>query len=483
LGAEDYGFYSLVISVPSLLIGLVNVGMKSTVTRFSTDFRAKGKMANVRNVVKSAILFELTLGIIASVFCYVFSDTLATYLINTPEASPYIKIAAILIVFQTLFNILDAAFIGLDTMENNAITSITRAITKTVLSPLLIILGFSIIGAIIGHISCYVIGVVVSFALLFFKLRGNHGDTKTEPNLLKSMLKYGLPLYLSALIVLFSTEYQTIILAFFASKAAIGNFQVSALFSTAIALIVYPFTALFPAFSKFSTDSKELGQFFRRSVKYTALVLIPTSLAITVMASDIILTIYGSEFALASTFIVFYLLTNLRAGFGSVVLPYLFSGVGRTDVVLKSSLIYLVSFFPLAFLLITSYDIIGLIVAGVICSFFSTLYELFMASKMFNLSIDVYSSAKIYVTSALTAFAVFIFLSVSPFSGIINLILGGALFLFTYLTVLPLMGTFNYTDIEIFRGMFQKIKSLWPFVKILLSYETIILKYFRNTKK
>ena len=482
MGAEDYGFYSLVLSVPALLIGLIDLGVKSAVTRFSTSFRNKGQMSDVRNVIKSAILFELILGVVASIFCYLFSDILATYLINTPAASPYIKIAAILILFQTLFGILDAAFIGLDSMESNAITSIIRSLTKTLLSPLLIVLGFSIAGAIVGHVACYVIGFGASSVLLFFKLRKNHVDTKAESGILKSMLKYGLPLYLSGLIGLLSSEYQTIILAFFVSKAVIGNFQVTSLFSTAIALVVYPFTALFPAFSKVNPESKEMSQFFRRSVKYTALVLIPASLAITVMSNDIISTIYRDEFALASTFIGFYLLTNLRAGFGGSVLSYLFSGVGRTDIVLKSSIIHLAAFFPLALLLIKSYGVIGLIVAGVICSVLATLYELFMAYKLFNLSIDVSSSARIYIASGVTALTVFAFLSVSPFSNIINLILGGTLFIFIYLTILPLLGTVNNTDIEIFIGIFKKINSVWPLLKILLAYETKILKYLTTTK-
>lgn len=483
LGAEDYGFYSLVMSVPSLLIGLINLGMQSAVTRFSTNSRSKGKMSDVRNVIKSAILFELTLGLITSFFCYIFSDILATYLINTPEASPYIKIAAILILFQTLFTIIDSAFIGLDTMESNAITHVTKAITKALISSLLIILGFTIIGAIIGHVLCYAIGVVVGFVILFLKLGRNHVDTKTEYGLLKSMLKYGLPLYFSGLIALFSTEYQTIILAFFASKAAIGNFQVTTLFSLVIGLILYPFTALFPAFSKVGPESKALDQIFKRSIKYTALVLIPASLAITVMSNDIILTIYGSEFTLASKFIVFYLLTNLRAGFGSSVLPFLFNGLGRTDIILKSSLIYFASFFPSALLLITFCDVIGLIIAGVFCSFLVTLYELFMASKMFKLSVDVLSSVRIYIASAVPACIVFVVLSVSPFNRIVNLVLGGTLFVFIYLTILPLIGTVNSTDIEIFRAIFQKSKSAWTFLKILLAYETRILKHFKTTKE
>lgn len=482
LGPADYGFFSLVISVPALLIGLVNFGMTSAITRFSTEFRTGGRTSNVKYVIKSGLLFRLTLGVIASVFCFVFSDVLATYLINTPEASSYIKIASILILFQVLFETLNAIFIGLDTMEKSAIMEMIRAVTKVLFSPLLVILGFSIFGALIGHISGYVVGVGISLTLLLFQLSKNHVDAKAESAILKSMLKYGFPLYMSSLIVLFSTEYQTIILAFFASKTAIGNFQVTALFSTAITLVVYPFTALFPAFSKFDPESKQLGQFFRRSVKYTALLLVPASMAITVMSNDIIVTIYGTKFMLASTFIMVQMLANLSAGFGSAVLPYLFSGVGRTDIVLKSSLIYLVFFLPAVPLLLSLYDVVGLILASVICYVLATLYELFMASKTFNLTVDMRSSVKIYLASIISACIVFLFVNISPFSSILDLILGCTLFIFIYLTILPPIGVLNATDLKIFRQLFRKIKSIWPIIKLLLYYETKILKYSQNIR-
>jgi len=437
-------------------------------------------MADVRQVIKSGLLFKVVLGVIASVFCFVFSDVLATYLINTPEASSYVKIASILILFQVLFETLNSIFIGLDTMENSAIADVIRAVIKILSSPLLIILGFSILGALIGHISGYVVAMGVSLTLLLSYLSKNPVDAKAESGIFKSMLKYGAPLCLSSLIVLFSTQYQTIILAFFTSKTEIGNFQVTTLFSTAMTILVYPFIALFPAFAKFSPESKELRQFFRRSVKYTALLLVPAALAIIVMSKDIILTIYGPKYTLASTFIIFQMLANLRAGFGSVVLPNLFSGMKRTDVVLKSSLVYLLVFLLTAPLLLSLYDVVGLIAASVICYVLATLYELFMASKTFNLSIDTRSSVKIYIASAIAALIVFLFATALPFTGILPLIIGGTLFIFTYLTVLPAIGVLNATDLKIFRQLFQEIKSVWPIIRPLLSYEEKVLKYSKK---
>lgn len=130
LGPADYALFSLLIVVPSLFTGLVDFGITSAITRFSAKFRTEGKNPDVRSVIKTGLFFKLAVGITASIFCFLFSNVLATYLINTPEAGFYIKVASLLILFQTLFNTLSSIFMGLDNMENNAVMMITRAVTK-----------------------------------------------------------------------------------------------------------------------------------------------------------------------------------------------------------------------------------------------------------------------------------------------------------------------------------------------------------------
>jgi len=483
LGPADYGLFSLSIVVPSILIGLIDFGIPSAITRFSAKFRAEEKNPEVGNIIKAGLMFEITVGIVASAFCFLFSDFLATYIINRPQASFYVKVVSFLILFQTLFNAINSALIGLDRMKNNALIMIIRAFTKILLSPLLIILGFGIFGALLSHISCYIVAVAAGMASLSLMFPRNHSDYGSHSEILKTMLKYGAPLYMSGLLGLFILQYQTIIIAFFASNIEVGNYQVATLFSTAIAILVYPITALFPAFSKLDTQNGQLSQFFKRSVKYTALLLVPASVAIAVLSKDLVYAFFGSEYNLAPTFAAFYILLNLYAGLGSAVFQYLFSGIGRTDVVLKASLVNMLVFIPSAPLLTQLYGIIGLITSLFISNFCSLLYLLLTAVKKINVSLDASSSAKIYLASTISALPLSIFLAYSQFGSILNLIVGGVIFCIAYLTLLPIIGIINFTDIEIFRLISQKIRSLRIILKFLLLYETIILGFTQKLSR
>lgn len=481
LGPADYGLYSLSLVVPSILIGLIDFGIPSAITRFSAKFRAEDKNPEARNIIRAGLMLEVTVGLIASAFCFLFSDLLATYIINRPEAGFYVKVVSFLILFQTLFNAINSALIGLDRMKNNALIMTIRAFVKILLSPLLILLGFGIFGALLSHISCYAVAVAVGIASLSLMFPRNYNDNRSHSKTLKVMLRYGAPLYMSALLGLFMLQYQTIILAFFASNIEVGNYQVATLFTTAMALITYPFIALFPAFSKLSTQNGQLGQFFKRSVKYTALLLVPASVAIAVLSRDLVYVFFGSEYSLASIFLAFYILLGLYAGLGSGVFQYLFSGIGRTDVILKANLINIVVFIPLAPLSIQLYGVIGLIMSLFIYNFCSLLYLLLTAIRKINVDMDASSSAKIYLASIISALLLFAFLQYSQFSSLLNLILGSIIFCVAYLTLLPLIGIISFTDIEIFRQVSGKIRSLRVILKLLLQYETKILKLMRKS--
>lgn len=477
MGPGDYGLFSLVIVVPSFFIGLVDLGVTSAITRFSAKYRAEGRSTEVENITKTGLLFELIIGISVSIFCLLFSNFLATYLINRSEASFYVRIASILILLQTLSNTLNSIFIGLEKMSNTAITMIIRAITKISLSPLFIILGLSIFGALLGQITCYIVGVIVGLVILRFNIFKKPMKFKINTDILKALLKYGLPLYVSGIIGLIMSQYKTIVTAYFASNVEIGNFQVTSLFATAMSLLAQPFTALFPAFSKLDKENSYLNHFFRRAVKYTAMIYVPLSIAIAVMSKDFVLTFFGPEYNLAPIFVSFSILSHLSAGLGSSILRLLFNGIGRTDISLKATALHLLLLIPLAPLFSAFYGIMGLIAASILSSFCSTLFLLRTAIKKIKVSLDFSTSVKIYLNSIISAFFSITFLYISPLNPIFNIFSVGTLFFVIYLTLLPIIGIFNKTDIDLFRQLFHKIKGLWPLFHVFLLYETKLLAF------
>ncbi len=479
LGPDAYGLYSLALVVPSILLGLIDFGVSSALTRFSAKLKAEGNSQFAANLLKSGLAFKFLTGLAMSMACLLFSENFASYLLNRSELGPFIRLASFLILFQTLFIAFNSSFTGLDRMEGNALIMNVQAVMKTALSPILLVAGFSIAGALMGHIASYVIASIAGTLLFikYYKALGKSVTIKNFSSSIKIMVSYGFPLYASALLILVQGQYQTIILAFFASNAEIGNFSIAISLSALLNVLIFPVGALFPAFSKVKPKSDELRRIFKMSTKYTALLIIPATVIVTFLAKDIVYTLYGSSYSLAPLFLQVYILNFLLTGFGSVVLTYLFNGIGETRVVFRYSLLNLAVFLPLAPTLITIYGVVGLIFAFIISNVLSIAYGIFVAVKKIHVKLDFGASMRIYLASFLSAVPIFFLTIIFPLNGIPSLLMNFPIFLLTYLTLLPLTGAIDHSDIENFRMMFGNLKLAWPILKPFIIFVSKLLNF------
>lgn len=481
LGPENYGLLALSLVVPSMLAGFTDLGISLALTRFPAKYRAEGENGLAACVLRSGFTFKLVLGISTSLVCFAFADVFAAYVLNRPGIGYLIRVGSILVLLQTILVALTSSFMGLDRMEGCAFVMNAQAVAKTIASPLLVALGFSVIGALTGHVLGYAIAILSGLPLLLKYYRGLGRPCKDGfGGSIKAMLTYGFPLYFSAILAYFLGQCQTLILAFFASNVEIGNFNVAVTLSTAMSVLTFPLGVLFPAFSKLNPDSEELRRLFRLSVKYTAILIVPASIGMAVLSRDLVYLIYGRSYWLAPLFLSLYALTFLYAGLGSLVLTHFFSGIGETKVVFKSNLINLFAFLPFAYALTMLYRVPGLIIALLVSGIFPLSYSLFIAKKKFQAGFDAKASLKIYLASSLSALLTFTFIHLYHQSSFINVVVGVPIFLIAYLTLLPLVRGVSEQDLDNFELIFGKNRVLKPIIKSLRAYEDELLRLAKS---
>jgi O-antigen/teichoic acid export membrane protein len=114
LGPEYYGTYSITLAIPAILISLIGLGLDSAVIRFSARFRSESRAELLLSLIRSVTAFRLALSLIVWLLCFLYSDFLASTLLNRPEAGFYIRVSSFLIIFQALFNLLYSLYVGLD---------------------------------------------------------------------------------------------------------------------------------------------------------------------------------------------------------------------------------------------------------------------------------------------------------------------------------------------------------------------------------
>ena len=172
-------------------------------------------------------------------------------------------------------------------------------------------------------------------------------------------------------------------------------------------------TMLFPAFSKLDSqkDGELLKNIFQYSVKYAALVVVPVTAMVIALAQPAIGTIFQDRYAQAPLFLALLSITYLYTAFGSLSAGNLINGQGYTTFNMKLAILTAAIGFPLSFVLISQFGVIGLIVTTLTVSLPSLFISLRFIKKHFGVSVDWVSSAKILFSSAVAAILTYALIS------------------------------------------------------------------------
>ncbi|MEM2510839.1 MAG: oligosaccharide flippase family protein [Candidatus Methanomethylicia archaeon] len=477
LGPELYGIYSLTLIVPGFLTLFTDYGVSQALTRFIALYKSRGEGTHIILLLRVGLIFNILTCLIMFTVGFILTEPLTVLLINRPEIASLVRLTLILILLQPLSSATGCALLGFGDVKKLAIIDVIRQAIRTIVSPLLIVLGFSVFGALVGYILAFMIGTIISLVLA---LRCSRSIEKPYLNpglgrVLLEMLSYGLPLYLSSILGSFTATLRGVILAYFTTNVLIGNFHTAMNFTILITLISSPIaTVLFPIFSKLR--SSEASIMFTYSVKYTSSLIIPVAVFVAVMSRDLVFLFYGVDYSYAPLYLALYALSFLFVGFGLAVLGSFFSGIGDSKVNLKATLLSVGIFIPSAVALTGTMRVEGMLTAIILATASSTIYSLWVATRKYSLRIDLKSSVNIYFATLLAVAPIIPIALYSSMPSIVNLTLAAILYLVAYLTVIPLLKVLTREDLENLTRIFSKVVVIQPIVKIISSYESKIME-------
>ncbi len=516
LPASDVGLFGIALIPASIINFFRDWGVNSALTKEIANLRLQNKNAEIHDVIVSGVIFEIISGALLSLLCFAIASPLAV-LVSPQNASPQVISDLTLLISVMSLSVFAGAvaaaaggiFIGFERMKLNSLTQVLSAIVKTALGPALVVLGFGVLGAVTAAMVSILAGGIISILLVYYvlfrplrKCKVGKCDIKKT---LKPMLKFGLPLTISTIAVgvlplIFSLSMTT-----FANQGdfnagngvgwMMGNYFAAANFAVLLSFVSFPVaTALFPVFSKLDPQAEPdlLKKVFASSVKYTALLLVPATFMLIVLGTPLVNTLYpqnglfnsllviGAEpkFPYAPIFLIFSAAINLFILVGNISLSTFQSGIGKTMQIMKQSIVTLVIGLPLAYVMVAFfysfggsnpelsafYAVIGGLLGSMLASIPGMIWAIIWSWKKYGVKANFTVSAKILFASLAASAAAYAVISLLSLPYLILLVIGFAVFLLVYLTVIPLLGAVNNMDIENFRTMFS---GLGVFAKIL----------------
>jgi O-antigen/teichoic acid export membrane protein len=480
LGPLNYGLYTLTTTIPLLLVALADVGMNSALVRLPARLRSEGDHARANRLIKLGFLLKLVISTIVSIVCYAASTTIATIVLNRPQLAPFIQLASLMIVFQAIYDATNNIFIGQDLMHYSASVQIMQATLKGTLAPVLVFVGLGITGAIWGYVLALAAAGLTGATLLFTKrARSSGSPTNLVSMELRTLLGYGLPLYAAAILSVFLTQYQNIVLAHFASNVEIGNFSATWTFTSFMMILVYPITtSMFPMFSKMDPRSQrgDLARAFAFAVKYSSLLMIPASITVMIFSRDLIYLTFGSSYTFAPQYLALLSALYLLTGIGYLILGSFLNGVALTGTVLKIGILTLAIYVPLCPVFTWLWGPLGLLIAYILANAISSVYGVNRASVLFGVRPDLKASGRILLVSLGAAVPTIALIRLDAMRiGISNLIVGTLLFLVIYLTLAPIAGTVDKSDVSNLRSILCRTRIVACLANPIFDYEAKLL--------
>ena len=482
LGPDNYGLYAIALTAPNLISIFRDWGINNAAVKYSAQYNAENNVAKIKSVFISTLLFEIILGLSLSILSFLLAGFLASNL-NRPAIVPLIQVASFFILSSAFVNVSTAAFTGMETMHLNSITLIIQSIAKTGIIIALVLLGLGTLGAVTGFTTAMLVASLAGLILMWTIYKSLHVQINSKLEIfatIKTMVKYGLPLSVSSIIGGFLTQFLTFILAIYVtSNSSIGNYNVAANFVVLINFFATPVnTVMFPAFSKldYKKDKETLRTVFQYSVKYSAFVIVPVSALVITLAKPAIGTIFQNKYVEAPLFLALLSISYLLSAIGSLSEGNLITGQGYTTFSLKMTILGVAIGFPLGFVLISQFGVIGLIITTLVISLPSLFIGLRFIKKHFDVSVDWVSSAKILFSAAVASGLTFLVISTLAFSNPELLIIGVIIFPIIFIVLALLIKTLNANDINNLR---QIILALGPLQKPLLFILNLMEKFMK----
>jgi O-antigen/teichoic acid export membrane protein len=480
LGSEEFGKYTMAFLPVSLALLFQDLGMNTALMRFCSMYRHDKQPEKLKPVVMTGLLFSILTSVIISGIMYGFAGPIASLFLKHSEVEPLVKAASLAVLGGGgLLSTIQAIFVGYEIMSMRSISQILWNVLRTIFSYVLIMTGLGAFGAMLASTSAYLIAGLIGVLLLFIVI-------KFEPNskggfqfdVLKTLLVFGLPLSIGSLLGGIQNQIYNYLMVTYVAVSLIGNYGAASNFGYLVFFLIGPIsTALFPLFSKFKQDSKEVKEIFQMSVKYTTLVSLPVVMAVIVVATPLSRILYNpTDYPLVPFYLSIYILNFAWEGLGGTSLGNLISGIGESKTSLVANIITFVTGIILAIILVPIYGMAGLLVTVVLDARGGWLYQILWTKKKLGFSVDWLSSFKLYGTAFIAFIASYLIIYIPNLQGWTALILGGATYFIFYLVGLPLSGALNVNDLQQLNSIADALGPLAPIARIVIKLMGYLIK-------
>lgn len=478
LGPGNYGLFSLAVAVGGALQLLPGFGVNVAVTRYVAYHESLGEGDRALRLAKNAISFTVLTGLAVSLAGIALAGPIATYVLHRPSLTVEVELVSIMVLGQAFLTAGSGAAVGYNWIGLAGATNVVQAASRTVLSPLLIVVGLGLVGAVLGNaVSFLIAGAFCVVVLYAYRLRKRVGSLSSFGGDVREMVGYGAPLFVgSTLSSVALSYYVPFVLAAIVSNETLGYYQAASVISIPISILTgAAATVLLPAFASLDGERRDTLAAVRKSTLYVAYFALPLILLTVSGAKQLVELLFSTPYLPAVPYVEYLALASVPVMLGWTVLPTYFNGVGRTRLTMVTVGGGAVVLFALAPLLAISagMGVDGAILALLVSSFVTTVLAVYFLRERFAGSLDYGPLAATAVGGVLSFLAVLLLPAFK--SEIAALIAKPVVFGLVYLATTPLLGAIGGDDVQIVQASLRRMRFVRDIASPFIKYVSVFV--------
>jgi stage V sporulation protein B len=330
LGPADYGRYSLVITLTTVIVILIGNGIPTAMSKYLSEAFEKDP-AMVPAIKRQGVRLQLLLmGSVTAAF-FLAAPAIA-WMLRDPTLTPLFRLSAFIIPAFAASSFYFYYFTGLHLFKHQAALKMFRSVMRIAVTVSLVVL-FRLYGAVAGYILAPLLTFLLGLYLDRKEYRKNYAaiEDKSLEFPWRKLLNYAWPL---TLFMLFYELFVSVDL--YLVKGLLRDDALTGYYNAAITLgriphyLFYALSiVLLPALAKMSSEKnlEEMSRLMTQSLRYAGIVLLPTFVLLFAYAEPAVILLFGPEYAPAapslqvlafglSWLTVFYLVCSALNGIG-----------------------------------------------------------------------------------------------------------------------------------------------------------------------
>lgn len=441
IGAENFGLYTLGLTVALIASNLSMLGLQTGMARFLPPAIQKKDNKEIWGIIQISFGLPVVLGLGLSLGLYLLADPIANLLFHDPRLAPLFMVISFVIPIDTVGMLAYVVTISYKEPKYSVLANnILIPLIKLLLAGIFLAIGFSTFSILVAQVIASLVGaaVLLYFMNRLFALRRPLGAARREP---VKLLKYSLPVQLGWMVNTVRSTLSTLMLGFLGLTTGVGIFAAASRFSIigsmfflSIGNISTPILADFHS----RGESAKMEAYYQTTTRWIFIFNLPVFLT-TLLFAEQILMILGEDFTAGAVCMMILAVGTLvytSTGIGANILDM----TDHPKVNTANSIIMFALLVILNILLVPRWGIVGAATASALSTVMTNLVCLFEVGYLLHMYPYNLRFLKPFFAGFSAAAATYALLDVIDLSYLVQLLLGCILLWGSYALILVLLG-------------------------------------------